>query len=301
MTLAFINMLVALKTMVDANLARFTVIPAFADAYAEITTRLTAMQALKPTAIKKTKPTTDANTALKIELSDKTDEVASTVSSLASKLGNIALKEQMNVKAYKLKNLAQGVLTATCQNIHTLADANKVAAAAYNLTQDMLDDLQALITEYAAEVPEVRTEEGVITAAQKLIEKHKGECEEVLKGQLDPMVKILKKTDSAALDLWRTARVVIDPPSTTTQAKFQVFTIDNGVEVPIPDAPIIVTGTLIYTATTNEDGDALIKPIAFGIYDITINMPGFLPFLLKDYKMVKGKINKVDIRLVRAV
>lgn len=45
------------------------------------------------------------------------------------------------------------------------------------------------------------------------------------------------------------------------------------------------------------------KPVKFFCnYDnITVNLPGLQPFLLKDYKAVKGKINKLEIELVRAV
>lgn len=35
--------------------------------------------------------------------------------------------------------------------------------------------------------------------------------------------------------------------------------------------------------------------------NIVVNLTGFLPFLLKDYKMVRGKINKLEIELVRVV
>lgn len=303
MTLAYIQMLETLKTMVDANLARFTVIPAFAAAYADITTRLTAIQAHKLIAVKKTNPQTEANLALKIELSNKTVVVANTISALAGKLGDVALKEEMNVKAYKLKRMAQGVLVPICQNIHTKADANKVAAADYLLTQGMLDELQDLIDEYSAEVPEVRTERGEIDAAKALIEKQKGECEAVLTGQLDPMVNILQATDPGAVDLWRSARVVIDPQSTPTQVKFKAFYLDNGVEMPSPDVAIVATAiatNIDYFATTDELGEAQIKPIPYGMFDISAEAPGFLPFSLTGYKMVKGKVNKVDVVLVPA-
>ncbi|MBK9013359.1 MAG: hypothetical protein IPM82_04380 [Saprospiraceae bacterium] len=48
-------------------------------------------------------------------------------------------------------------------------------------------------------------------------------------------------------------------------------------------------------------GEAQFKPLPYGNkYIIKCEVPGFLPYLLNDYKMVKGKINKVDILLVRA-
>lgn len=301
MTLAFINMLEALKTMVTANLEKFTVIPAFAETFAEITSRLTTMQALKLTAVEKTKPTTSANLALKLKLCQKTVSVADTIRALAGKLGNIALKQEMDVKFYKLQKLAQGVLTPICQNIHDTATEHIGAAKNYNLSQAMLDELQTLITEYSTDVPDVRTETGEINTAKADIERLKAECTDILEGQLDPMVNILRETDPTALELWRSARVVVNPHSTPTQVKYTVIAIDNGVEIPIPDVPIIATGKITYTATTNELGEAITKPIAYGIFQITVTMPGFLPFLLKDFKMVRGKINKVEILLVRAV
>ncbi len=114
------------------------------------------------------------------------------------------------------------------------------------------------------------------------------------------IVDNLLATDAGAVNLWRSARVVVYPPSTPTQAKFKAFTLGNGGPVPVPDAPITDANGVNYYATTYESGEAQIKPIPFGKYDITVTMPGFLPFLLKDYKMVKGNINKVDILLVPA-
>jgi len=299
MTLAFINMLETLKTMVTANQARFTVIPAFADAFAEITSRLTTMQALKLIAVEKTIPQTEANKALKLELCQKTVSVAGTISSLASKLGDVALKAEMNVKLYKLEKMAAGVLTAHCQNIHTKATTHKVAAADYKLTQAMLDELQALITEYTTEVPEVRTEGGEINTAKGLIEKHKGECREVLEGQLDPMVNILLETDPGAVDLWRSARVVVDPPSTPTQLKVKVFTLEGETFVPLADIPFVAVNGKEYTLVTDELGEAQKKPIPYGEYELKCNMPGFKPFLQKKFKMVRGKVNKVEVVLER--
>lgn len=299
MTLAFITMLDTLHKMVAANLSRFTVIKAFESTYAEITTRHNAMLALKPIAVETTKSQTAANLALKLKLCKKTDSVAGTVRSLAGKLGDVALKQEMDVKAYKLDDVAAAMLIPICRNVHTTATAHKAAAEDYGLTQTLLDELDTLILAYTAEVPGVRTGAGKINTAKADIERLKAECNEIFDDQLDPMINILLETDPTAVELWKSARVIVDPPSTTTQAKYKVIALDNGVEVPTPNAPITATGKITYTAITNEFGEAFMKPINHGTYTITVNMPGFLPFLLKDYKMVRGKINRVQIVLVR--
>lgn len=51
---------------------------------------------------------------------------------------------------------------------------------------------------------------------------------------------------------------------------------------------------------TNEQGIVDFKPFPFGVVDIKCEMEGFEPFLLKDFKVVRGKLNEVEVTLKRA-
>jgi hypothetical protein len=39
--------------------------------------------------------------------------------------------------------------------------------------------------------------------------------------------------------------------------------------------------------------------LPFGVYDIQSEAPGYKPFLLKDFKVVRGRINHVELVMER--
>ncbi len=81
--------------------------------------------------------------------------------------------------------------------------------------------------------------------------------------------------------------------------KVKVFTLEGELFVPLKEIPIIAANGKDHILITNDLGEAQKKPIPFGVYDLKCNVPGYLPFLLKKYKMVRGKVNRVEVVLVR--
>lgn len=66
--LAIIQMLQTLKTVVNANLAKYTVIPAFSATFKEVTDLLKEMETLQTLAVGETKDTTKFELKVKGEL-----------------------------------------------------------------------------------------------------------------------------------------------------------------------------------------------------------------------------------------
>ncbi len=123
------------------------------------------------------------------------------------------------------------------------------------------------------------------------------EAQEILRGQLDPMVASLKDTDPTAVQLWDTARHIHKPSTTHTQLLATVALQDGGELLPVPNASILAVNGKNHVRVSNELGEVLFKPLPFGSYDLRCELPGFQHFLLKDYKVVRGRVNKVEVML----
>ncbi len=116
---------------------------------------------------------------------------------------------------------------------------------------------------------------------------------------MNNLCRINEESDPTAVELWRSARHVVKPASTPTQLKVKVFTLEGEVFVPLKEIPVIAANGKDHILITNDLGEAQKKPIPFGMYIIKCDVPDYGPFLLKDFKMGRGRINKVEIVLVR--
>ena len=108
----------------------------------------------------------------------------------------------------------------------------------------------------------------------------------------------MEDTDLTTLELYHNARKRIDPPTTVTQQEMAATEGEDN--IPVTDVVFTMTGKKTYTATTDEEGVALFKPILFGLYSVKCEATGFQPYFLKETKVVRGKVNKLAVKLVRA-
>ncbi len=298
--LAIIQMLQTLKAVVNANLAKYTVIPAFAATFTEVTDLLTEMEALQPVAVRKTKDDTKYVLKVKAELAKATVAVTIPMKALANKLKDLKLLGLMKVNATGLKNLAPTVLQATSKNIFDKATELKTQALPYNLTQAKLDSLETLLALYKTKSTDVGKLQGEINTSKRDIDQLQEEAMEILRGQLDPMVSTLLDSDTTAVELWKAARHIKNPASTPTQLLATMTTEEGDAMLPLADVPFFAVNGKTFSAVTNAAGEAQFKPLPFGLYDLRCEVPGYEPFLLKGYKVVRGRVNKVEVVLRKA-
>ncbi len=297
MNLAIIQMLQTLKTVVNANLAKYTVIPAFAATFTEVTDLLTEMEDLQTVAVAETKDTTKFVLKVKGELAKATVAVTIPMKALANKLKDIKLLGLMKVNVSGLKGMAPTVLQATCKNIFDKATELKTQALPYNLTQAKLDKLNEQLTLYKSKSTDVGKLKGEINTSKRDIDQLQEEAMEILRGQLDPMVDTLLDSDTTAVELWKAARHIKNPASTPTQLLAAVTTQEGEAMLPLADIPFFAVNGKTFSSLTNAEGEAKLKPLPFGVYDLRCEVQGYVPFLLKGYKVVRGRVNKVEVVL----
>ncbi|MBI1226588.1 MAG: hypothetical protein GC192_15250 [Bacteroidetes bacterium] len=298
--LAIIQMLQTLKAVVNANLAKYTVIPAFTATFTEVTDLLTEMENLQTMAVRKTNDDTKNVLKIKTDLAKATVAVAIPMKALANKLKDLLLLGQMKVNVSGLKGKGPIVLQATCKNIFDKATELKTEALPYNLTQAKLDKLDELLTLYKSKSTDVGKLQGEINTSKRDIDQLQDEAMEILRGQLDPMVSTLLDSDFTAVELWKAARHIKNPISTTTQLLVTVSTEEGEAMLPMTDVPFFAVNGKTYSTQTNALGEAQFKPLPYGLYDLRCEVPGYMPYLLKGYKVVRGRVNKVEVKLLKA-
>ena len=147
---AKINMYSAIKELYANNKADFDTVPAFEATFETFTTKYDDIKLNQQVADDTTKPSTAEKDNVKFELATATWKVADPVAGYADSIHDIILYDAMNVTAEMLYRTKDDRMEATCQDILDQANAVKVAAAPYGLTQDMLDDATALIPIWSA-------------------------------------------------------------------------------------------------------------------------------------------------------
>ncbi len=294
---AKINMYGAVKEFYTQNKADLDTVPAFEAAFEIFTTKYDNIKLNQQVADDSTKPSTSDKDKAKLDLATATWKVADPVVAYADSIQDIILYEAMNVSVEMLNRTKDDRMEATCQDILDQATDVKVAAAPYGLTQAMLDAATALIPVWSAKASSPRLKRAAIHAATEQVVKQSGEMDDLLERQLDRMVNTLATTKPELVSQWYVARKVLKPGTTVTQVQFLVFDKDTTEPIYLATTMLTKDGITISTAT-NISGEALVKPIKEGRYDIRVTMPGYVDFVLLQYRVVKGKINRITVELV---
>ena len=282
-----------LQALYDQHQSRFTVIPAFKNAFQEVTNRRNTIQTQMLVSENDTTSTTGAKDNVQEELCVATAKAAAPVSAYADSIRDAELHALMNVSVPKLMKEKQGLLEAACLKIYNKAVELKEQAAPFNLTGDLLSDVETLLEKWRVKLPSTGIQQAVITTSIENIAKLMVEIDAILKKQLDKMMVTLTKTDPELVSLWENARTIKKPQRTVTQLVVKVQAKEDS--KPVADRLVLAVNGIETPARTNAEGEAIFKPIKNGIYDVKVMVEGSEPMVLKSCRIWMGKINRVEM------
>ena len=292
---AKLNMYRTVKQLCDDNATTVALNPAFLAAFnifkAKLSTLITTVtsesQVIKGVAIDKT--------LSKKNLCQTTTDIAAVVYAYASAINNNTLKQSVNFAYTDLFKIKDDLLAPTCQNIYGAANTNSAALVSYGITAPMLTAFQAVITDYSTAVPKPRTAKSVKATFTKNIGIAIKDIDLLLKDQMDKLVVTFKPTKPDFLNSYKTARIIIDPNTTTTQLKGKV--IDNLTKLPIKGAKIEIMTSPITIVFTNLLGNYAQKPLAAGTYKVSISLTGYESITIDNLSIKLGQITKQNFAL----
>jgi uncharacterized coiled-coil protein SlyX len=141
-------------------------------------------------------------------------ENASTVGgylrAFAAKTGNNALKDAVDYSESDLSHLKDGELAPVCQQIHDRAVENKDALAPYNVTTAKLAALQTQIDDYVANATKPREAAIDRKGLKELNRQLVKQADNILKEQMDLLIKDFNAADPQFVIDYKNARIVID-------------------------------------------------------------------------------------------
>ncbi|MBI1223691.1 MAG: hypothetical protein GC192_00520 [Bacteroidetes bacterium] len=293
---AKLNMYRTVAQLVTDEQTRFNAITGFPLVYAPYATLLTNVEPWVIIAL--SDPNIEAGIVLgyKQSLANAAELVANFTGVYASVTNNPILMNIMNVKATALVKEKKDRLPAICQTIYDEADAVKVAAADYGLTQDALDALDTANTTYSAAANNPRIAHGKLKTANEMIDKSFDSMDRILNEQLDRLVATVATSDPTLLSLWKTARTIIDP---ATEHTTLTITVTNTAGEPVENAECVLTKLdMVKTVITDEFGIAYIPTIGSGDWAVSATASGYQPYSLASFKIINKEDNALNITLI---
>ena len=292
---AKLNMYRTIKQLCDDNATTVALNAAFLAAFniykAKLSTLITTVTSeslvIKGIAIDKA--------VFKKNLCQSTADIAAIIFAYASFINNNTLKQSINFSYSELFRIKDDLLAPTCQNIFNAANTNSAALVSYGITAPMLTAFQASITDYSIAVPKPRTAKSVRATYTKNIGIAMKDIDLILKEQMDKLVVAFKPNKPDFLNSYKTARIIIDPNSTTTQLKGKV--IDNLTKLALKGAKIEIMTAPSTNVFTNLLGNYVQKPLIAGTYKIIITLLGYETITIDNLNIKLGQITKQNFAL----
>lgn len=289
-----LNMYRATQKHCADNAAIVTTVPAFETALAIFNVKVSAIIAATQQEDLVTKGITVDKTDAKKSLCRLTTDIAAPIFAYASSTSNNKLKQEVNFSYSDLLKTKDDLMAPRCQNIKDIGMANLTGLKPYGITAASLDALQTEIDNYQVKVPTPRNSAAQKKTIRENIKNLIKEADLVLKEQLDKTVVGFKSSNPDFVSTYKTNRIIIEPGQSSTTLKGAILnSIDKS---PVAGATIVVieTGN---KASCNEKGIYQIKPIAAGIYTISISAPKYKDKTEQQVTVKQGQNTTMDFAL----
>lgn len=298
---AKLNMYQVVQALCDANDGIVKTNIAFQSAFADFKAKIAQIvAAAEMTSSVLTGIAADKSVS-KQDLSVIAAAIAGLIYAYAAKTTNNTLKQAVNFSLSDISKLKDAEIGPRCQNIHESGVANLAALADFGVTSGKLADLQTAIDAYAAQISKPRTAITERSTIKANIRQYFKDADAILVEQMDKLVIDFKTDNRDFVKNYKSARIIVDPASTTTKLVGTVTDKADG--TPIAGATITATGTtgptagITKTATTAATGRYTIKPLPPGDYTVTAKADGFNDFTETPVKATMGANNHFDVAL----
>lgn len=223
-------------------------------------------------------------------------DFADIIGSFASANKNATLKQEVKYSLSKLWRMRDEALAPVCRIIHDRAAENLDALRDYGITPQKLAAFDTAINDYAAKSPKTRTAIANRQAHNANLRELFKQADDILKNQMDGLMKNFRTTHPDFYNAYLAAREVIDPHTTVTQLKGTV--IDAADEKPIKGATVTIV-ELNKSKNTNLNGEYSFKPAENGTFTLKIEKPGYAPYQKEELEIKTGHIIHWHVSLVR--
>lgn len=126
------------------------------------------------------------------------------------------------------------------------------------------------------------------------IKKHLATANEILQFRMDKLGQLFRKTHPSFFKQYDEGRLILDERTTRTLFSGRVQDINgNG----LGGIKIRIFNPSFETTLESDGSGNFSAPTKMGIYEVSVSEEGFSPFSARDYRMVQGRNNQLDITL----
>lgn len=191
-------------------------------------------------------------------------------------------------------NMRDEELLNTCRYLYTVAIANQAALADYGLTKTEIDAFKDTIDAFHNVLSAPRNAVAQRKAHQARLNELFKAGDEMLKSQIDKLSLSVKKANPEFYGAYKINRRIVNSATSTTALRVTTKHAKTG--EPIYDAKVQIEA-LNWQDITDKQGQALLKPIPYGMYTLKVSKEGFQPHITNELKIITGKTNSIIVLL----
>lgn len=205
-----LNMFHATEEICDLNTATWTPITAYGAAFVLFQGKVRDIESLQVKQEADLKGIKENKDNKKSSMISKTLSVSKPMIAFANVTNNPQLRQEVDYSETDLFKSADSDLEARCKLIHQKADANSAALVGYGVTALMITGLDTAITDFHEVISGPRSAEAVKKQQTAEIEVLIKETDQILKGQLDPLMVLFESSAPEFYGAYKNARIIVD-------------------------------------------------------------------------------------------
>jgi hypothetical protein len=270
----WMSMMQTLLVIRGHNAAEIAAIPDLDSDFDDLKTEITAIHTLSQTQLRRTTGVARDKKAVRMELVEMTTTVSGAVKAYASKAKNHTLFQEVKYTNSQLRDMRDEALAPTCRLVHQRANANLAALAGRGIDALLLADFMALINEFDGRSESTRVATVEKSTATAGIVTHLKSGLKIVKERLDGGMRIFTLSQPELYITYRHARKIVN----TGHRKKKGVPIGD-LSFHVKDAagnPVdhVLVSTDNRTASTNSDGNGVIKGLSPGNKQVRFFKPG---------------------------
>ena len=298
-----LSMYLKLKSTCEKFQSVWTANSAFKSTYDLFTSKITLIEQNRNIQITNITGITSDKAIKRAAMADKALYIANRIESFARVSENTELIANIHYTASDMHQARDTDIVGICELILSKANSNLDNLAGYDVTQEMLNDLEKAITAYTSVVTKPQTTKAILKNATQNIARYINEADKLLTTRLDLDIEVFKNTKSDFYSQYKTARIIINTGRQTTSLIVTVVDV-NG--IPVPKASAIITKDISSSKSkdiineiskkTGVKGVFHIINLAEDNYKVTVNKIGYAE-KTQTFSIVNGETTKLKFIL----
>lgn len=220
--------------------------------------------------------------------------IAGMLFALAATTEDAALQVQSHFTLNALEKMTSLDVADACRMLHGLAAGRSDELPAYGLSAGMLEAFSHAIDAYRLLIEKPRWAIAKQAGERKRMDQLFSETDALLRDRVDKLVVQFRESHPEFVAVYKSARLIYDPPTVHTRLKGTARTPDGqalgGVTL------ILRNGDVVVTVLTGDDG-TFDKQLKNGIYEVHAEKAGLQSYDLAELKVRRGRVNHLDFVL----